>query len=114
MFKKVDSVFDETYPPGLCLQYNGMNLWGLVVQKGEALEVHVKATDRKGKLNTRKAMMEFIKLVPEKWPDCPMIIAKITKRSVLNLCVKLNFADCGKANYNGVNYRLMAYKIKGE
>lgn len=81
---------------GECLKFRGGPVYFLLVGRGSAIEIHVSAHGREGKLALEDAGREIILFVFQAYPWCKMLIATVECRSVYNLCKKLGFMDAGE------------------
>ena len=70
----------------------------MLIQRGEAIEIHVAAHTRAAKRGLRAACQKVVDWIPHAFPWCRMLIATVRPKSVYNLCKKVGFADTGKVN----------------
>lgn len=100
MFKECGdlSLFEDAgKDEACCYQYNNSPVYFLLSRRGDALEIHVKAVGRKGKLKLREAAKSIVNQAPKMFPWCKMLIAPVAMKSVYNLCINVGFVDTGKA-----------------
>jgi hypothetical protein len=110
-FNQVDSkLFGET-PHNLskkvCLQYGKEDVFYLLSQRGKAIEIHVAAHGRKGKLKVREASLAMVREIPLIYEWCNMLIAPVESKSVKNMCLKIGFEDYGMIGIKGGTTNLM-------
>ena len=96
--------FSET---AVSWEYKRGPVFFLLTRRGDALEIHIRALGRKGKLLTREATRAIIEDIETIYPWCKMLIAPVNVFSVFNMCKKVGFIDCGVGKRGGVNSRIM-------
>jgi len=97
-------IFDPVeFPPEnkVCWKYQLGDVFYLVSRRGDALECHIAATGRDGRLNMRYAADDFIKFAPRVYPWVKMLIAPVKMASVANYCRKIGFKNCGVHELDG-------------
>lgn len=91
----------------LCVKYGEYPVYYSLTMRGMAIEIHVSAKGRAGKLKVREASKAVIDWIPKAFPWCKMLIATVSSNSVYNLCKKTGFLDMGMAEKEGKFARLM-------
>ena len=89
------------------LQYKDEDVYFLISKRGGAIEIHVSAKGRKGKLKLREASKAVVDFIPKAYPWCKMLIAPVAIKSVYNLCIRVGFKDLGEAQFEKGKARLM-------
>ena len=93
-----DNPFDSVAFPAenkTCVKYRNGKVFFLLSRRGEAIEIHVLAIGRNGKLCLMDACKKIIDEVKDMFPWVKMLIAPVKLHSVYNLCLKLGFDDLG-------------------
>lgn len=112
LFKEVDiSEGFDVEKVGSCLKYKNKPVYFLITRRGDAIEIHVGAKGRDGKLLIREAASAVIDWIPQKYEWCKMIIATVSVKSVYNLCIKIGFSDLGESNLFRPVCNLMVIKL---
>ena len=116
MFSKIErpELFKDSYTDkALYLKYDKAPVYYMLTRRGDAMELHVAAEGRAGRLALRDAGRAIIKWIPDNYKWCKMSIApvRIETKAVYNMCIKLGFVDFGAyqfengvANVMGVKY----------
>ena len=109
MFSEADNGLFEGFKldNSLCYQYQDKPVYFLLSKRGQAMEIHVKAEGREGKLLLRKACKAVIDWIPKQFIWCKMLIAPVKVASVYNLCRKVGFKDGGLIDYPPDKARMM-------
>jgi len=96
---------------GACVKYGEYPVYFMLIKRGQAIEIHISAKGRAGKLKLREAAKAVIDWIPKQYPACEMIIATVASKSVYNLCTKIGFIDCGQANFERGLANIMVIKL---
>ena len=91
----------------LCFKYDGEDVFFLMSKRGEAIEIHLAATSREGVKALHDASKKTIPDIKIMFPWCKQLIAPVKTRSILKLCLKLGFTDCGIMDYKRDKSRIM-------
>ena len=109
MFNEIDSSLFKGFKVdyGRCYQYDDKPVYFLLSRRGNAMEIHVKADGREGRILLRKGCAAVIEWIPRQFIWCRMLIAPVKEMSVYNLCKKLGFKDGGLIDYPPDKARMM-------
>ena len=111
MFSVVDrpDFFDGFVDTAICVKYDKAPVYFLLVERGDAIEIHIGAVTREGKLALREAGLNIKQWIFNYYKWCKMVIAPVKKRSVFNLCKRLGFIDTGTGEYGKGKARVMIW-----
>lgn len=94
---------------GICIKDICAPVYFRLSRRGDAMEIHVMAKGREGKLSVRQSCDRVIEWVKDNYSWCECLIATVSKWSVYNLCVNLGFHDFGDIEKDGLYARLMVF-----
>lgn len=114
MFSEVErpKLFEGSYTDkALYLKYDKAPVYYMITRRGDAMELHIAADGRQGKLALRDAGKAIIKWLPKYYEWCKMAIAPVGDKSVYNLCINLGFSDYGEHRFENGKARVMGVKL---
>ena len=94
----------------ITIKYAKGDVYYLLSQRGQAIEIHIYIPTREGKLLIREATKAVIEWVKDAFPDCKMLIAPVQKKSVYNMCVNVGFEDLGVGKFENSSANVMVVK----
>jgi hypothetical protein len=106
-------LFEDSYTDkALYLKYDKAPVYYMLTRRGDAMELHIAAEGRKGKLALRESGAAIINWLPKHFKWCKMAIAPVGDKSVYNLCIKLGFADFGQYQFENGMASVMGIKYE--
>ena len=92
-------------------KYKHGEVYFLLSERGNSLEVHIGAVGKNGKRCLVEAGKLWLEQVPQYFEWAEMLLAPIKLRSVYNYCKKMGFEDAGVADYGNGQCRLMFWRF---